>query len=86
MFFISPRPVIDAFSAAVGFTGAALMLRKYSSQYVLWSIQGITSVLLWFMTAQQDGANWVLFATYVLYLGNDVLGLFFSRWRMFNKK
>lgn len=84
--FISPRPVIDAFSAAVGFTGAALMLGKYSSQYVLWSIQGITSVLLWFMTAQQDGANWVLFATYVLYLGNDVLGLFFSRWRMFNKK
>ena len=43
--FISPRPFIDAFSAAIGFTGAALMLGKYSSQYVIWSIQGITSVL-----------------------------------------
>ncbi|WP_072153111.1 nicotinamide riboside transporter PnuC [Weissella viridescens] len=83
--FISPRPFIDAFSAAIGFTGAALMLGKYSSQYVMWSIQGVTSVLLWFITAQQGDANWVLFATYLLYLGNDVLGLFFSPWRMFNK-
>ncbi|MBM7617533.1 nicotinamide mononucleotide transporter [Weissella uvarum] len=83
--FISPRPWIDAFSAAVGFTGAALMLGKYSTQYVLWTIQGVTSLILWFMTAQQGDANWVLFATYMLYIGNDILGLFFSPWRLFNR-
>jgi nicotinamide mononucleotide transporter len=82
---VSPRPFIDAFSAAIGFTGAALMLGKYSAQYVMWFTQGVTSVILWYITAQQGDANWVLFATYMLYIGNDVLGLFFSPWRMFNK-
>ena len=78
--FVSPRPVIDAFSAAVGFTGAFLMLGKYSSQYWMWTLQGIMSVTLWGITALQGDANWVLFMTYVLYLGNDLLGLFFSPW------
>lgn len=78
--FVSPRPVIDAFSAAVGFTGAFLMLGKYSSQYWMWTLQGIMSVTLWGITAMQGDANWVLFMTYVLYLGNDLLGLFFSPW------
>lgn len=78
--FMSPRPFLDALSAAVGFTGAFLMLGKYSSQYWLWLAQGLLSTGLWLVTALQGDANWVLFATYVLYLGNDLLGLFFSPW------
>lgn len=78
--FVSPRPVIDAFSAAVGFTGAFLMLGKYSSQYWMWTIQGGMSILLWGVTAFQGDANFVLFMTYILYMGNDILGLFFSPW------
>lgn len=78
--FISPRPVLDAISASVGFTGAFLMLGKYSSQYAMWLAQGLLSVTLWGVTALQGDANLVLFMTYVLYLGNDILGLFFSPW------
>lgn len=84
--FTSPRPVIDAFSAAVGFTGAFLMLAKYSSQYWMWTLQGLTSITLWGFTAMQGDASWVLFMVYVLYLGNDVLGLFFSPWSKRNIK
>ncbi|MDD9139204.1 nicotinamide mononucleotide transporter [Fructobacillus sp. CRL 2054] len=77
---ISPRPVIDALSATIGITGAVLTISKYRSQYWMWTLQGIMSVTLWGLTALQGDANWVLFATYILYLGNDVLGLFFSPW------
>lgn len=77
---ISPRPVIDALSAAIGVTGGALTVAKFHSQYWMWALQGIMSVTLWGLTALQGDANWILFVTYILYLGNDVLGLFFSKW------
>lgn len=84
--FFSHRPWIDALAASAGFTGAFLMLGKYSSQYWMWTLQGILSVTLWAITALQGDASWVLFMTYVLYLGNDVLGLFFSPWSKRNLK
>ncbi|CAK1233874.1 nicotinamide riboside transporter PnuC [Fructobacillus tropaeoli] len=77
---ISPRPWLDAFTAAIGVTGAALTIAKFHSQYWMWTLQGLMSVTLWGVTALQGDANWVLFATYILYLGNDVIGLFFSPW------
>lgn len=82
--FGSPRPFIDAFSASIGFTGAYLMLKKYASQYVMWTLQGLMSAGLWFITAMQGDANFVLFAVYILYLSNDVIGLFFSQWSVRN--
>ena len=78
--FISHRPLIDAISAAIGVTGSALMLGKYSSQYVWWSMQGIMSITLWGITAFSGDSDWVLFMTYILYLGNDAIGLFASPW------
>ncbi|MDF7637143.1 nicotinamide riboside transporter PnuC [Leuconostocaceae bacterium ESL0958] len=78
--FTSPRPVLDAFSAAIGVTGATLTIAKYHAQYWMWTLQGLLSVSLWGITALQGDANWVLFVTYLLYLGNDVIGLFFSPW------
>ncbi|GAP00481.1 nicotinamide riboside transporter PnuC [Fructobacillus ficulneus] len=77
---VSPRPWLDAFSAAIGVTGATLTVAKFHSQYWMWTLQGLMSVTLWGVTASQGDANWVLFATYALYLGNDVIGLFFSPW------
>ena len=84
--FGSPRPFIDAFSASIGFAGSYLMLKKYASQYVMWTLQGLMSATLWGITALQGDANYVLFAVYILYLANDVIGLFFSQWSHKNIK
>lgn len=82
IYFGSPRPWLDAGSAAVGFTGAALMLGNYKSQYFAWALQGLSSIVLWAVTAYQNpgNANWVPMFIYILYMGNDIIGLFFSKW------
>lgn len=72
----SPRPFIDALSAAIGITAALLTTLRYSDTYYLWFVQSIMSVILWGITALQGGANWVLFITYLLYLSNDFIALF----------
>lgn len=76
----TPRPILDAFGATVGFIGSGLMLGKYSTQYFFWSLQGILSLVLWGVTALQGDANFVLFATYAVYLLNSLVGSFFSPW------
>lgn len=81
----TPRPILDAFAASIGITGAALMLGKYSAQYYLWTAQGILSVILWGVTAYQGDGNWVLFANYMLFILNDIIGLFASPWAQARK-
>lgn len=76
----TPRPVLDAFGATIGFIGSALMLGKYSTQYFFWNFQGLMSLVLWGMTALHGDANWVLFATYAMYLMNSMIGAFASPW------
>lgn len=79
-FLGSPRVLIDAFSATIGLTGAILTVRRFSFAYILWTLQGITSVALWFVTALQGHAVWVLMLTYILYLANDMVAFFDSKW------
>ena len=76
----TPRPMLDAFGATIGFIGSGLMLAKYSTQYFFWNFQGIMSLLLWGVTAYHGDANWVLFATYAMYLMNSMIGAFHSPW------
>lgn len=76
----TPRPLLDAFAASIGITGAGLMLGKYSAQYYFWTAQGVLSVILWGVTAYQGDGNWVLFANYMLFILNDIIGLFASPW------
>ncbi|CAK8053767.1 nicotinamide riboside transporter PnuC [Eupransor demetentiae] len=86
MIFISPRHILDPLTATIGITGAVLTVAKYKSQYWMWTLSGLISVFLWGKTALAGDTNWVLFATYILYLGNDVIGLFFSPWAREVKK
>lgn len=81
----TPRPVLDAFAASIGITGAMLMLNKYSAQYYFWTLQGVVSVVLWGVTAYQGDGNWVLFANYMLFILNDLIGLFNSPWSVARK-
>lgn len=74
--FISPRPWIDSIAATIGITGSLLTTLRFSESYLMWTIQGIMSVILWGMTAFQGDANWVLFVTYLLYLSNDMIAFF----------
>lgn len=74
--FISPRPWVDSIAATIGITGALLTTLRFSESYLMWTIQGIMSVILWGMTAFQGDANWVLFVTYLLYLSNDMIAFF----------
>lgn len=74
--FISPRPWIDSIAATIGITGSLLTTLRFSESYLMWTIQGVMSVILWGMTAFQGDANWVLFVTYLLYLSNDMIAFF----------
>ena len=74
--FISPRPWVDSIAATIGITGSLLTTLRFSESYLMWTIQGIMSVILWGMTAFQGDANWVLFVTYLLYLSNDMIAFF----------
>ncbi len=76
----SPRPLIDAGAAAIGITGAVLTTLRFSEAYYMWFLQGIAQVVLWGMTAAQGDASLVLFFTYMLYMGNDVIAFFASPW------
>lgn len=74
--FISPRPWVDSIAATIGITGSLLTTLRFSESYLMWTIQGIMSVILWGVTAFQGDANWVLFVTYLLYLSNDMIAFF----------
>ena len=74
--FISPRPWVDSIAATIGITGSLLTTLRFSESYLMWTIQGVMSVILWGMTAFQGDANWVLFVTYLLYLSNDMIAFF----------
>lgn len=74
--FISPRPWIDSIAATIGITGSLLTTLRFSESYLMWTIQGVMSVILWGVTAFQGDANWVLFVTYLLYLSNDMIAFF----------
>lgn len=76
----SPRPLIDAGTAAIGITGAALTTLRFSESYYMWFLQGIAQIVLWGTTAMQGDASLVLFFTYMLYLSNDFIGFFDSPW------
>ena len=81
----SPRPIIDALAATIGLTGAVLTVRRFRASYYFWFAQGLSSVVLWLVTAMQGEAVWVLFFTYMLYILNDLVAFFDSKW-FSNKK
>ena len=76
----SPRPLIDAGTAAIGITGAVLTTLRFSEGYYLWFLQGIAQVVLWTMTAMQGEASLILMFTYMLYLANDFVAFSASPW------
>ncbi|MBZ1508247.1 nicotinamide riboside transporter PnuC [Leuconostoc mesenteroides] len=76
----TPRPVADSAVLATGLVGALLTTFRFSEAFAMWLIQGVAQVLLWGLTAVHGDANWVLFLTYMLYVGNDLIGVFQSSW------
>lgn len=81
----SPRPIIDSLSATIGLVGAVLTVRRFRASYYFWTLQGISSVCLWAVTAISGHAVWVLFFTYCLYIGNDIISFTTSKWFHNNK-
>lgn len=84
--FISPRPMVDSFAATIGITGSLLTTLRFSESYYCWIIQGLSSIILWGITATQGDANWVLFATYLLYFANDMIALLDKQVAWFHHK
>ena len=82
--FISPRPIIDSVSAAIGFTGALLCTLRFREQYYFWTVQGVMSIVLWGVTATQGDASPVLFLTYIMYFMNDMIAFFDSHIHWFH--
>lgn len=77
IWLVSNHPMLDAFSASIGFVGAFLMLRKYSEQYFFWFAQGVLSVTLWSVAYLSGSIQTIVpLAIYAVYLGNNFIGLF----------
>lgn len=70
------RPVIDAFSFSLGFTGSILCLNRYADQYYFWIAGGVLSIILWSMTAASGSVNIALAVNYAIFFLNDMLGVF----------
>lgn len=76
----SPRPLIDAGTAAIGIVGAVLTTLRFSESYYFWFAQGVAQIVLWGLTAAQGDASLVLMFTYMLYLSNDFVAFTASPW------
>lgn len=81
----SPQAILDAVSASIGLTGAILTVRRFRASYYFWFAQGVMSVLLWVQTALNGHAVWVLMATYMLYIANDMIAFFDKKVKWFAK-
>ena len=60
--------------------GAILTTLRFSESGIAWIVQGVAQVILWGYTAMHGDANWVLFATYMMYVANDLVIIFQSKW------
>ena len=76
----SPRPLVDSLVLGSGLTGAILTTMRFSESTIMWVVQGALQIILWGTTAMMGDANWVLFFTYSLFMVNDLLGVFKSKW------
>lgn len=76
----TPRPLTDSLVLGSGFIGAVLTTFRFGEAYAFWFLQGALQVILWGLTAMSGDANWVLFFTYSLFLFNDIIGVFASKW------
>lgn len=76
----TPRPVVDSLVLGSGFIGAILTTFRFGEAYAFWFIQGALQVILWGFTALNGDANYVLFFTYALFMFNDFIGVFASKW------
>lgn len=76
----TPRPISDSLVLGSGAVGAILTTFRFGEAFGFWLIQGVLQVILWGYTAMSGDANWVLFFTYMLFLVNDLVGVFASKW------
>lgn len=75
-----PRPIIDALVFSVATISGMLAYFKYSEQYIGWSVTGIVSLVLWFITFQQGDATIAMLLSSLVYVINDLIGFCFSPW------
>lgn len=71
-----PRLFLDSMTLAISLTGAILEFNLAKEQYWFWLVGSIITVSLWFQTALDGGANWALFASYMIFMLNDFYALF----------
>ena len=76
----TPRPLFDSLVLGSGAVGAILTTFRFGEAFGFWLLQGALQVILWGYTALSGDANWVLFFTYMLFLVNDLVGVFASKW------
>lgn len=80
LYLHTPRPISDSLVLGSGAVGAILTTFRFGEAFAFWLIQGVLQVILWGHTALTGDANWVLFFTYMLFLVNDLVGVFASKW------
>lgn len=76
----SPRPIVDSLVLGSGLSGAILTTFRFGESGIMWFVQGLLQIILWGQTAWMGDANWVLFFTYALFMFNDFLLVYKSKW------
>ncbi|MGE9861114.1 nicotinamide riboside transporter PnuC [Limosilactobacillus reuteri] len=71
-----PRLFLDSLTLAVSLTGALLEFNLAKEQFVFWILGSVITLALWGQTAIMGDANWALFASYSVFLLNDMYALF----------
>lgn len=71
-----PRLFLDSLTLAISLTGALLEFNLAKEQFVFWILASVITIALWGQTAMQGEANWALFASYSVFLLNDMYALF----------
>ncbi|MDO5569118.1 MAG: nicotinamide riboside transporter PnuC [bacterium] len=67
---------LDYITSISGFIAMFLMARKYKEQWLLWNLNNLTNVILWFILLINDFANIGVFIMWVIYLINSLIGYF----------
>lgn len=71
-----PRLLLDSLTLAISLTGALLEFNLAKEQFVFWILGSVITLALWGQTAFMGDANWALFASYSVFLLNDMYALF----------
>lgn len=73
--FNDPRLFFDSLVLAISLMGAICEFNLLREQWIFWLLSSGCTIGLWYLTAQQGASSYALFASYIIFLINDIYAL-----------